>query len=125
MFAAAFGGGRGLKDKMYTVIAEYASTQFDPSNVSGLEAVARLNVISGDIVSAQWLKRVEKRQLNQRAAFLDVLLCTPTAANTLIKAGCIIHGRTLRTCKKLMEPRLLGLGVLIQAAQCDFYVVRP
>jgi hypothetical protein len=104
-FAAAFGGGGGLKDKMYTVIAEYASTQFNPSNVSGLEAVARLNGIPGSIGSARWLKRVEKRRPGQRAAFLEVSLRTPAAANTLIKAGCIIHGRTLRTRKKLVEPR--------------------
>jgi hypothetical protein len=104
-FAAAFGGGGGLKDKTYTVIAEYASTQFDPTNVSGLDAVARLNGIPGDIASARWLKRVEKRRPGQRAAFLEVSLRTPTAANALIKAGCIIHGRTLRTRKKLVEPR--------------------
>jgi hypothetical protein len=104
-FAAAFGGGGGLKDKTYTVIAEYASTQFDPTNVSGLDAVARLNGIPGNIASARWLKRVEKRRPGQRAAFLEVSLRTPAAANALIKAGCIVHGRTLRTRKKLVEPR--------------------
>jgi hypothetical protein len=104
-FAAAFGGGGGLKDKTYTVITEYASTQFDPSNVSGLDAVARLNGIPGNIASARWLKRVEKRRPGQRAAFLEVSLRTPAAANALIKAGCVIHGRTLRTRKKLVEPR--------------------
>jgi hypothetical protein len=104
-FAGAFGGGGHLKDKAYAVIIEYASTQFDPTNVSGLDAVARLNGIPGDVASAKWLKKVNKRRPGQRAAFLEMALRTPKAANTLIQAGCVIHGRTLRTRKKLTEPR--------------------
>jgi hypothetical protein len=104
-FADAFGGGGHLKDKAYAVIIEYASTEFDPTNVSGLEAVARLNGIPGGVASAKWLKKANKRRPGQRAAFLEMALRTPKAANTLIQAGCVIHGRTLRTRKKLTEPR--------------------
>jgi hypothetical protein len=104
-FADKFGGGGHLKDKAYPVIVEYASTEFDPTNVSGLDAVARLNGIPGDVASARWLKKPSKRRTGQRAAFLEMALRTPKAANTLIQAGCVIHGRTLRTRKKLAEPR--------------------
>jgi hypothetical protein len=105
VFADTFGGGGHLRDKAYAVIIEYASTEFDPTNVSGLEAVARLNGIPGGVASARWLKKANKRRPGQRAAFLEMALRTPKAANTLIQAGCVIHGRTLRTRKKLTEPR--------------------
>jgi hypothetical protein len=104
-FAAAFGGDGRLKDRTYSVIAEFADIAFDPTSADGLKAVARLNAIPDCIASARWLKRAGKRRPGQRTAFLEVLLTTPKSANTIIRSGCVIHGRTLRTRKRLTEPK--------------------
>jgi hypothetical protein len=104
-FAEAYGGDGRLKDRTYAVIAEFADVAFNPVDPDGLRATARLNAIPESIASARWLKRANRRRPNQRKAFLEIMLTSPKAANTLIRAGCVINGCTLRTRKRLTEPK--------------------
>jgi hypothetical protein len=105
-FTAEFGGDGQLKDKSYAVIAEFADVGFNPADTDELNAVARVNGLAPrSITSARWLKRQASRRPGQQKAFLELVLASPNAANALIRAGCVILGRTLRTRKRLIEPR--------------------
>jgi hypothetical protein len=105
-FTTEYGGDGRLKDKTYAVISEFADVGFDPTDAAELTAIARLNGLAPhSIVTARWLKRQASRRPGQRTAFLEIVLATPKAANAIIRAGCVILGRTLRTRKRLIEPR--------------------
>jgi hypothetical protein len=97
-FLDLFSGGGVFKDRVYSVIAEYALMAFDVKlEASGIQALERVNGLAArSVKDMQWLKNPLSRQPGQQTVFLEMVCRTPEAANHLIKSGAALEGQAVR-----------------------------
>ncbi|KIJ42523.1 hypothetical protein M422DRAFT_86757, partial [Sphaerobolus stellatus SS14] len=74
-----------IKPRLYPIIVERVPISFNPESNKSLREMEDSNSIeNGEIQRARWIKPVARREPNQRAAHLIVLLTNPRTANRMI-----------------------------------------
>ncbi|RDX44143.1 hypothetical protein OH76DRAFT_1360052 [Lentinus brumalis] len=105
-FQRGLGVGAQVKPRYYKVVAEFVPVSFDPENPYDLTVVESDNDIHhGNLVSARWIKPLEKRAPGQRVAFLLIAFLTPQDANTAIKKGLYIASKHVPVRRDQDEPQ--------------------
>ncbi|KIJ39725.1 hypothetical protein M422DRAFT_78365, partial [Sphaerobolus stellatus SS14] len=74
-----------VKPRLYPVIVERVSISFNPDANANIRELEDSNSIeNGEVDRARWIKPPARRDANQRAAHLIVLLTNPRTANRMI-----------------------------------------
>lgn len=124
-FLTKYGGTSIIKDRSYTVVAEYVPTtvnlETEPhTEYKRIEDANDLRAMS--VLSAKWIKPPHRRTQGQRTAHLLIGFKTIEAANTAIRNGLYIAGKRVTNRKLIQEPRRCmkcqGIGGGHLAAEC-------
>lgn len=87
-------------------VAEYVPISFSPDDRAALaEAAADSQMDSEDLVSARWIKPVQRRRPEQTTAFLIINFASPGAAQFAFAHGMIIEGKQVQVRELEPEPR--------------------
>ncbi|KIJ50423.1 hypothetical protein M422DRAFT_77320, partial [Sphaerobolus stellatus SS14] len=102
-FTDLYSAQASIKPRLYPIIAERVPTSFKPDSNADIRNLEESNgIYTGEIERARWIKPPERRDVNQRAAHLIILVSNPRTANRLIRDGIRIH-QTLLWCRKLLK----------------------
>ncbi|TDL19050.1 hypothetical protein BD410DRAFT_697962, partial [Rickenella mellea] len=105
-FLESFGGTSIIKERAYTVIAEFVPVTLDLNDADACTQIEKDNNLpSLSILTAKWIKPVHKRSQTQRTAHLIIALNSPESANQFLRDGAYIKGKKVWTRKLLQEPK--------------------
>ncbi|TDL13811.1 hypothetical protein BD410DRAFT_704868, partial [Rickenella mellea] len=105
-FLESFGGTSIIKDRTYTIIAEFVPVTLDLENANACAEIEKDNNLPPlSILSAKWIKPVHRRSQTQVTAHLIIALNTPETANHFLRNGAYIKGKKIWACKLLQEPK--------------------
>ena len=107
LLAAHFGTTASIKTKRYPLIVKFVpcTGDFDPQNPRCIPELEATNgLCKGAIVSANWIKRPDRRAPNQQVATLKVICSDPQSANHLLSQKVFIHGHAVTVLKDIHEP---------------------
>jgi hypothetical protein len=102
-----FGRPASIKLKSYPLIFKFVpcTNEFNPNNPDCLrELESNYNLKSNSIISANWLKRPDRRAPNQQVASLKVSCSDPHTANRLLTEKVFIDGHVITVIKDIREP---------------------
>jgi len=102
-----FGATARFKPKSYELIIKFVpcNGSFSPSDRSHLDTIERDNNLpNNSIISASWIKPLDRRRLNQAFAHLKLSCSSRTAANTLLREKIYIDGRVVKVEKEIAHP---------------------
>ncbi|KIJ44625.1 hypothetical protein M422DRAFT_84279, partial [Sphaerobolus stellatus SS14] len=92
-----------VRPRLYPIIVERVPISFNPESNSNIRELEDGNSIeNGEVQRARWIKPPARREPNQRAAHLILLISNPRTANRMIRDGARIH-QTLLWCRKLLK----------------------
>ncbi|KIJ27487.1 hypothetical protein M422DRAFT_77495, partial [Sphaerobolus stellatus SS14] len=84
-FTDLYSSQASVKPRLYPIIVERVPLSFKPDSNADVRNLEDENGIhAGEIERARWIKPPERRDANQRAAHLIVLVSNPRTANHLI-----------------------------------------
>ncbi|TDL20954.1 hypothetical protein BD410DRAFT_702829, partial [Rickenella mellea] len=105
-FLEKFGGTSIIKNRAYTIIAEFVPVTLDLDNPEAFAQIEQDNNLPFfSILSAKWIKPVHKRSHAQVTAHLIIALNTPESANQFLRSGGYIKGKKIWARKLLQEPK--------------------
>jgi hypothetical protein len=107
LLAAHFGTTASIKLKNYPLIVKFVpcTGDFDPKNpgcTAEMETTCGLS--KGAIVSANWIKRPDRRAPNQQVATLKVICGDSHSANLLLSQKVFIRDHAVTVLKDIHEP---------------------
>ena len=90
--------------RTYVIVARFVLITFDTTPASLRELEEAMELPSGTIQEASWIKHPSKRAVNQKYANLKILCTTPEGANTLINGPTYILGSRISIQKDIRSP---------------------
>ncbi|KAG1856452.1 hypothetical protein F4604DRAFT_1590324, partial [Suillus subluteus] len=80
-----------IKERTYMVVMPFMPTSFRPTDNTNLRQMEQENGWNeGTVLTAHWIKPVERRTSTQRVAHILITLTDPTTANNAILDGIIV-----------------------------------
>ena len=103
-----------LKERTYPLVLPFMPLTFNPSNDDNLRQIEQENGWkTGTVLTARWIKPIEKRKSTQRVAHILITLTDPAPANMAIRDGITIDKLKIWPKKNRREP--------LRCAKCQFY----
>ncbi|KAG2758110.1 hypothetical protein P692DRAFT_20842749 [Suillus brevipes Sb2] len=88
-----------LKERTYTIVVPFMPISFKPEDNANLRQTERENRWNeGTVLTACWIKPVEKRTNTQRVAHILITFTDPTSANNAIRDGIAHYGHITKEC---------------------------
>lgn len=122
-FLAKMGGSLELKDRACTVVAPFVPVSFDPSESNSIRLLESTNHLPvGSIISARYIKPIERREPHQSVATIYIDFRSEEAANTVIRHKMWIENKRINPFKKSPQVqrcyKCQKIGVNHTAAEC-------
>ncbi|KIM27280.1 hypothetical protein M408DRAFT_71551, partial [Serendipita vermifera MAFF 305830] len=106
-FVDKFCPGSKIIRRNYSIIAQFTPITWDPSDPESLRRLeSDLNLKTGDIVAASWVKNPARRGPGQKVAHVKINSHSPHVANTILISDVRIAGRYVKTKKDVPEPNV-------------------
>ncbi|KAJ6510336.1 hypothetical protein C8R45DRAFT_814085, partial [Mycena sanguinolenta] len=104
-FLARMGGTAVYKERLYSLVVKFVPVTFNTEREGAFRVIEDDNALArGALVSARWIKPIERRNIGQKCANI-VLGCRDAGtANRIIHDGVWIDGSKVPAHKLLTEP---------------------
>jgi len=103
-----------LKERSYLVVVPFMPLYFKPSENTNLRQMGLENGWNkGTVLTARWIKPVEKRKSTQTVAHILITFADPSTANMAIQSGITVDQLKLWPKKNRREP--------LRCAKCQCY----
>ncbi|TDL22021.1 hypothetical protein BD410DRAFT_771028, partial [Rickenella mellea] len=105
-FLQKFSSFASIRNRGHTVILEYVPTTYDLGSTFMNDYIERDNGMdAGEILDARYLKDPTRRTPGQCTAFILMTIRSAQRANTIIRDGIIIEGKTVFGRKNIPEAK--------------------
>ncbi|KIJ48541.1 hypothetical protein M422DRAFT_83769, partial [Sphaerobolus stellatus SS14] len=105
-FIAKLGERAVVKDRNIPIVVEFVPVGFDPTNEVEIEIAENDSGLPiNSLMSARWIKPVERRHDGQKVAHMIIRAMGAEAANQILRDGLVIRGKRVRARKMTKEPR--------------------
>lgn len=102
-----FGTSAKVKAKHFNLIIRFVPCDgtFDPADPTHLTEFEKENSLKpGDVASATWIKKVDRRAPGQKVASIKLACTTPEAANKLLQGRIYVSNYSVNVRKDIREP---------------------